>query len=89
MPYLSLLGRLKLGFLRWELLWFDLGSRREGKASEGLLGHLISPKTQEKVSEVKWKAMRGRSKSPREATTVAAVAGEQNFGSIGRSKILQ
>jgi len=85
-PDLSLLGRSKLGFLRWDLLWFDLGSRREEKASKVLLGHLSSPKTQDKASEVKKKFIRGRSKSPREAATVA---GEQNFGSTWRSKILQ
>ena len=84
--YLSFLERSKLGFLRWDLLWFDFGSRREAKASEGLLGHLSSPKTQAKESEVKRKAIRERSKSPREATTVAE---EQNFGSTGRSKLLQ
>jgi len=67
-------------------LWFDFGSRREGKESEGLLGHLSSPKTQDKVTEVKRKAIRERSKSPREATTIV---GEQNFGSTGRLKILQ
>ena len=67
-------------------MWFDLGSRREGKASEGLLGHLISPKTQDKASEVMRKVIKGRSKSPREATTVV---GEQNFRSTRRLKILQ
>jgi len=80
------LGRLKLGFLRWDLLWFDFGSIREGKESDGLLGILSSPKAQYKASEVKRKAIRGRSKSPREAVVVA---GEQNFGFAGRSKILQ
>lgn len=59
------------------------------KASKGILGNLISPRTQVKASQVKGKVVRGRSKSPRGAITVATVVGEQNFGSTGRSKRLQ
>ena len=67
-------------------MWFDLGIRREGKESEGLLWHIISPKTEGKVFEFKMKAIKGRLKSPRE---VVVVARGRNFGSTRRSKILQ
>jgi len=48
-----------------------------------------SPLTQFKAIKVKRKVVRLISKSPREATTVAAIVREQNFRSTGRSKILQ
>lgn len=77
--------KCKVRVLCWENLRFDLGSKRERKASECLLGHLTSPRNQVKASEFKGKAVRGRSKSLREATVI----GEKNFGSTGRSKVFQ
>lgn len=55
------------------------------KASEGLLGHLNSPRTQVKEIEVKGKIVRGISKSPRGVTTVVW---EHNLGTR-RLKIFQ
>lgn len=80
-PYPSLLGRLKLGFLCLDLMWFNIWTIREGKESEGLLGNLIIPNTKDKAIDVKRKAIRGRLKSPRE---VATITQEKNFRSTGR-----
>lgn len=70
-------------------MWFDFARIREGNERKGLLGHIISPRTQFKESEVKRKVIRRMLKSPREAATVVAITGEHNFISTGRSKILQ
>ena len=54
------------------------------KASEVLLGIPTSHRNQIKAREVKKREVRGRSKSPREATIVVAIIGEKNFEFTGK-----
>ena len=56
-----------------DLLGFDFRRKREGNEIEGLLGHLTRPINQVNAIEFKRNSIRGRSKSPREATIVAVV----------------
>ena len=81
-------GKIEVRVSALDLLGFDFGSRREGKTSKGLLGYIPSHRNQVKARKVKKKAIRGRSKSPREATIVVVIVGQQNFGSTGKLKIL-